>query len=222
MLKKETLTFLKTLDKNNDREWFNAHKDQFTAAKENIAAFTGNLIALISKFDPDISGTLAADCVFRIYRDVRFSKNKNPYKNNLGAYIAPGGRKSTSPGYYFHFQPGHSFIAAGLHMPDSADLLKVRKAIDTMPKEFLKTVEVKSFTERFDGLHGEKLKLMPKGFPADHPQIEYLKMKSMTAHREYKDDKIALARDYPKLLAADAKALYPFISFLRSALRSGK
>jgi len=90
MLEKETLEFLKRLDKNNNREWFNAHKDQFIAAKENIAALTGYLISQIAKFDPAISGTLPEDCVFRIYRDIRFSKNKNPYKNNLGAYIAPG------------------------------------------------------------------------------------------------------------------------------------
>ncbi|MEP6849971.1 MAG: DUF2461 domain-containing protein [Acidobacteriota bacterium] len=219
MLRTETLTFLKKLDKNNDREWFNVHKDQFIAAKENIAALTGNLIGQISKFDPEISGTLAEDCVFRIYRDVRFSKNKNPYKNNLGAYIAPGGRKSNLPGYYFHIQPGHCFIAAGLHMPESADLLKVRKAIDAQPKEFLKIVNAKGFKDRFGEPHGEKLKLMPKGFPADHPLIEFLKMKSMTASREYKNDNIVLGQDYPKVLAADAKAIFPFITFLRQALK---
>lgn len=220
MLRPETLTFLKKLDKNNDREWFNAHKDQFIAAKENIAALTRYLISQIAKFDAEISGTLAEDCVFRIYRDVRFSKNKNPYKNNLGAYIAPGGRKSAMPGYYFHIQPGQCFIAAGLHMPESADLLKVRKAIDAKPKEFLKIVNAKVFKDRFGELHGEKLKLMPKGFPADHPLIEFLKMKSMTAYREYKSEKIVLGQDYPKMLTADAKSIYPFIAFLRQALKA--
>jgi uncharacterized protein (TIGR02453 family) len=220
MLKRETLDFLKKLDKNNDREWFNLHKDEFTAAKENISALTASLISQICKFDPAISGTTAEDCVFRIYRDIRFSANKAPYKNNLGAYIAPGGRKSAVPGYYFHIQPGHCFIAAGLHMPVPADLLKVRKAIDTKQKEFLKIVNSKNFIERFGELHGDKLKLMPKGFPVDHPLIEFLKMKSMTAYREYKSDKVALGPDYPKLLAGDAKAVYPFITFLREALKA--
>ena len=219
MLKKETLDFLKKLDKNNDREWFNEHKAAFTAAKENITALTGYLIGQISKFDAEISGTLPEDCVFRIYRDIRFSKNKNPYKNNLGAYIAPGGRKSMSPGYYYHIQPGQCFIAAGLHMPESSELLKVRKAIAERSDDFLKIVRSKSFKERFGELHGEKLKAMPKGFLADHPMIEYLKMKSMTVHREYKTDKVVLSKDYPKLLVADAKAMHPLVTFLRKALK---
>jgi len=220
MLEKETLEFLKRLDKNNNREWFNAHKDQFIAAKENIAALTGYLISQIAKFDPAISGTLPEDCVFRIYRDIRFSKNKNPYKNNLGAYIAPGGRKSMSPGYYFHVQPGQCFIAAGLHMPDSSALLKVRKAIAGKTDEFVKILKAKTFKERFGELHGDKLKTMPKGFHADHPAIEFLKMKSMTVHREYKSDKVVLDKDYPKMLVSDAKAIFPLVVFLRAALKS--
>jgi uncharacterized protein (TIGR02453 family) len=220
MLKKETLDFLKKLDKNNNRDWFNEHKDEFVVAKENIAALTASLISGISKFDPAISGTLPEDCVFRIYRDIRFSKNKNPYKNNLGAYIAPGGRKSMSPGYYFHIQPGQCFMAAGLHMPESSELLKVRKAIASKTNEFSKILKAKSFKDRFGELHGEKLKTMPKGFPPDHPAIEYLKMKSMTAHCEYKSDKIVLGKDYPKMLVADAKAIFPLVSFLREALKA--
>jgi uncharacterized protein (TIGR02453 family) len=220
MLKPETLEFLKKLDKNNNREWFNAHKADFIVAKENIAALTGYLISEIAKFDPSISGTLPEDCVFRIYRDIRFSKNKSPYKNNLGAYIAPGGRKSMSPGYYFHIQPGQCFIAAGLHMPDSGALLKVRKAIAGKTEELLKTLRAKSFKERFGELHGDKLKTMPKGFPADHPAIEYLKMKSLTAYRQYKSDKIVLGKDYPKMLVGDAKAIFPLLTFLRAALKA--
>ena len=219
MLKKETLDFLKKLDRNNDREWFNEHKAEFSAAKENITALTGFLISQISKFDPEISGTLPEDCVFRIYRDIRFSKNKNPYKNNLGAYVAPGGRKSMSPGYYYHIQPGQCFIAAGLHMPESSELLKVRNAIADKSDEFLKILKAKGFKDRFGELHGEKLKTMPKGFPADHPMIEYIKMKSMTVHREYKTDKVVLSKEYPKRLVADAKAMYPLVMFLRKALK---
>jgi len=219
MLKKETLDFLKKLDRNNDREWFNEHKAEFTGAKENITALTGYLISQISKFDTEISGTLPEDCVFRIYRDIRFSKNKNPYKNNLGAYIAPGGRKSMSPGYYYHIQPGQCFIAAGLHMPESSELLKVRNAIADKSDEFLKILKAKGFKDRFGELHGEKLKTMPKGFPADHPMIEYIKMKSMTVHREYKTDKVVLSKEYPKRLVADAKAMYPLVMFLRKALK---
>jgi uncharacterized protein (TIGR02453 family) len=219
MLSPNTLGFLKKLDKNNNREWFNQHKAEFIAARENIAALTGYLISQIAKFDREISGTLPEDCVYRIYRDIRFSKNKAPYKNNLGAYIAPGGRKSMSPGYYFHIQPGQCFIAAGLYMPASSELLKVRKAIAARTDEFLKILKAKSFKDRFGELHGEKLKTMPKGFPADHPAIEYLKMKSMAAYREYKSERAVLSEDYSKSLATDAKAMYPFVEFLRRALK---
>lgn len=219
MLKKDTLDFLKKLDKNNNREWFGEHKSEFIAAKENIAALTASLISGISKFDPAISGTLPEDCVFRIYRDVRFSKNKDPYKNNLGAYIAPGGRKSMLPGYYFHIQPGQCFIAAGLHMPEPSELLKVRKAIAARTDEFAKILKASSFKERFGELRSEKLKTVPKGFAADHPAIEYLKMRSMAAYREYKNDKAVLSKDYPKSLVGDAKAMFPLVMFLRSALK---
>lgn len=220
MLKPEIFEFLKKLDKNNNREWFNEHKSEFLAAKDNIAALTGYLISEIAKFDPAISGTLPEDCVFRIYRDIRFSKDKSPYKNNLGAYMAPGGRKSMSPGYYIHFQPGQCFIAAGKHMPDPGELLKLRNAIAKNTSEFLKIVGAKGYKERFGELHGERLKAAPKGFPPDHPAIEYLKLKSFTAYREYNDDKVVITRDYSKLLAKDAKAMYPLVAFLRAALKA--
>jgi uncharacterized protein (TIGR02453 family) len=124
-----------------------------------------------------------------------------------------------SPGYYYHIQPGQGFIAAGLHMPESSELLKVRNAIADKSDEFLKMLRAKGFKDRFGELHGEKLKTMPKGFAADHPMIEYLKMKSMTVHREYKTDKVVLSKEYPKLLVADAKAMYPLVTFLRKALK---
>lgn len=220
MLQKETLDFLKKLDKNNNREWFNKHKDNFLAAKDDIAALTGSLINEIAKFDTAISGTLPEDCVFRIYRDIRFSKDKSPYKNNLGAYIAPGGRKSASPGYYFHIQPGQCFVAGGKHMPNSGELLKVRKTIEGRADEFYKILKAKSFRDRFGELHGQKLKMMPKGFPPDHRAIEYLKMKSFNAYRQYGDDKVVLSKDYPKMLASDAKGMFPLVEFLREALKS--
>lgn len=220
MLSHETLGFLKKLDKNNNRDWFNAHKSDFQNAKNNITALTGYLIGEISKFDPAISGVLPDACIFRIYRDIRFSKDKRPYKNNLGAYISPGGRKSMAPGYYFHIQPGQCFIAAGKHMPDSGELLKIRNAITNRTKDFLKIVESKKYKERFGGLNGERLKTVPKGFPADHEAIEYLKLKSFTAHEEFPDDKIATSSNYPKLLASSCKQMYPLVTFLRDALKA--
>lgn len=218
MLTKETLDFLKKLDKNNNRDWFNENKNAFIKANDNVIAVTGDLIGRITKFDPAVVGIDPKSCVFRIYRDVRFSKDKSPYKTNLGAFVAPGGKKAMSPGYYFHVQPGMFFAAAGKHMPDAAELLKVRNAIAKNTKDFLKIVEAKKFRDRFGDLDGDRLSKPPKGFPADHPAIEYLKLKSFTVSEEF-TEKEAIGKDYPKLLAESFKAAYPLIIFLRNALK---
>lgn len=218
MLAKETLDFLKKLDKNNNRDWFNANKDAYVKANDNVIAVTGFLIGKIAKFDQEVEGLDPKSCVFRIYRDVRFSKDKSPYKTNMGAFIAPGGRKTMSPGYYFHIQPGMFFAAAGKHMPDAAELLKLRNAVAANTKEFLKIVEVKKFRDRFGDLDGDRLTKPPKGFVADHPAIEYLKLKSFTVSEEF-PDKAVTSVDYPKLLTESFKAAYPLIAFLRNALK---
>lgn len=218
-LSTETIRFLKNLDKNNNRDWFIANKKEFEKAKDNILALTGTLIDKVSKFDPEINGLQPEECIFRIYRDVRFSKDKSPYKNNLGAYIAPGGRKSMAPGYYMHIQPGQCFIAAGKHMPDGPELLKIRKAIASKTGEFLKIVHDKNFLKNFGEFHGDSLKTIPKGFPADHEAAEYLKLKEFTAFRGVKDDKFVTSAEYPKFLAESCKQMYPLVAFLRKALK---
>lgn len=218
MLAKETLDFLKKLEKNNNREWFTANKNLFESANNNVIAVTDDLIGRIGKFDPSVAGLDPKSCVFRIYRDVRFSKDKSPYKTNLGAFIAPGGKKTMSPGYYFHIQPGMLFAAAGKHMPDSSELLKIRNAVASNTKEFRKIVEAKKFADRFGGLHGDQLSKPPKGFAADHEAIEYLKLKSFTVTEEF-SAKDAASKEYPKMLAESFKGAYPLIEFLRNALK---
>ena len=218
MIAPETLQFLKKLDRNNDRDWFNAHKTDFERAKDNITALTGYLIGEIAKFDPAVAGTLPEACVFRIYRDIRFSKDKSPYKTNLGAYIAPGGRKSMLPGYYIHIQPGQCFVAAGKHMPDPGELLKIKAAIARNPKAFLGIVEKRSFREKFGVLHGERLSRPPKGFSNDSPAIEYLKLKSFTVFSDYRTDKTIISPDFPKTVVKDFKAMFPLVDYLRRVL----
>jgi uncharacterized protein (TIGR02453 family) len=218
MLAKQTIHFLKKLEKNNNRDWFIANKKLFDDANNNIIALTDFLIGRISKFDPEVAGLDPKSCVFRIYRDVRFSKDKSPYKTNLGAFIAPGGRKTMSPGYYFHVQPGMFFSAAGKHMPDSGELLKIRTAIAANTKEFFKIVKAKKFVDRFGDFHAERLSKPPKGFATDHEAIEYLKLKSFTVGEEF-SEKDARSPEYPKRLAESFKASYPLITFLRKALK---
>ncbi|MGH9947393.1 MAG: TIGR02453 family protein, partial [Pyrinomonadaceae bacterium] len=115
MLAKETVDFLRKLEKNNNRDWFNANKQAFIKANDNVIAMTGDLVNRIAKFDSAVAGFDPKSGIFRIYRDVRFSKDKSPYKTNLGAFIAPGGKKAMAPGYYFHVQPKMFFAAAGKH-----------------------------------------------------------------------------------------------------------
>jgi uncharacterized protein (TIGR02453 family) len=218
MLAKETLDFLTKLEKNNNREWFLNNKSAFDAANDNIAAFTGALISLIGKFDPAVAGIDPKTCLFRIYRDIRFSKDKSPYKTNLGAYIAPGGRKSMQPGYYFHIQPGRCFFAGGKHMPDGSELQKIRTAIDKDLAGFRKIVEKKSYRDLFGELRGDQLKSAPKGFDPESPAIEFLKLKEFMAWVEFPSDKEVTTADFPKTLAKMAKEMYPLISFLRNAL----
>jgi uncharacterized protein (TIGR02453 family) len=218
MIQNSTLKFLKQLEQNNNRDWFQENKSAFEAAQDNVTALAGYLIGEIGKFDPAVASLEPKSCVFRIYRDIRFSKDKSPYKTNLGAYISPGGRKSMQPGYYIHIQPGQCFVAAGKHMPDAGELLKIRKAIANDPKSFKKIVEKPSFLKDFGGLHGERLSRPPKGFSEDSPAIDYLKLKSYTVAKDYRNKKLITSADFPKAVVKDFKAMLPLVNYLRAAL----
>ena len=217
-IEKATIKFLSELAVNNNRDWFQTNKKSFDAAQANLVEFSGYLIGEIGKFDDAVIGIDPLSCVFRIYRDVRFAKDKSPYKTNLGTYISPGGRKSMQPGYYLHVHPGHSFIAGGKHIPDGPETLKIRNAIAANTDEFLKIVEKKSFRETFGEMRGDRLKSAPKGFDPDHQAVEYLKLKEFMAFQELPDEVLTSA-EFPKSLVRTLKQMYPLIAFLRKALR---
>jgi len=219
MIERSTLKFLSDLAANNDRDWFQGNKKLFDAAQDNVTAFAGHLIGEIGKFDDAVAAIDPKSCVFRIYRDVRFSKDKSPYKVNLGAYISPGGRKSMQPGYYFHLQPGHSFVAGGKHIPDGPELLKIRTAIAEKTDEFLKVVDKKSFRDTFGELYGDRLKSAPKSFDPEHKAVEYLKLKEFMAFTELHDDEFMISAAFPKQLLKTMKEMYPLVAFLRKALQ---
>jgi uncharacterized protein (TIGR02453 family) len=218
MLARETIQFLARLDRHNNRDWLQANKAEFETAKEDFANFIGELIGRISAFDPGFRGLLAESCIFRIYRDVRFSQDKRPYKNNFGAYLSPGGRKSGSPGYYFHLQPGQSFLAAGKYHPEAREMLQIRNAIANQTATFFKLLKSASFKKNFGELRGDKLKTAPKGFLKDHPAIEYLKHKSFIVYQQLPDDEVLLGRQFPVTLAGSFKQAKPLLDFLREAL----
>ena len=169
---KPVLTFLRDLEQNNNKQWFEAHRAQYEVAKDDFTNFVQVLIGEIDKFDP--MGSLAAkDRISRIYRDTRFSKDKSPYKNSLSAAIAPGGRKSSRIPYYLHIAPGNrSILAGGIYMPEPEQLRQWRQAIDRDAMPLKKIISAKTFVKNFGQFGGDKLATAPKGYPRDHPDIE--------------------------------------------------
>ncbi len=219
---KKILDFLKKLEKNNDRDWFKANKGQYDAAYEEFLAFIEKIIAGISKFDPEIIGVDAKKSIFRIYRDVRFSKDKSPYKIAFGASITPGKGKMSSAGYYVHIQPTGSFLAGGKYRPEAAELLAIRNAIIDRPKDFLKIENANKFKEFFEEISGEKLKSAPKGFAKDHAMIKYLRLKSFVAYHNEIPDKTVLDPKYERYVLSVLKAMKPLNDFMRGALEIKK
>lgn len=174
----QVLEFLTELAKNNNRDWFNANKDRYNTSKEKILFLTEVLINEIGKFDSSITGTSPKDCIFRIFRDVRFSPDKRPYKTNFGSFIAKGGRKSMAPGYYFHIEPEQSFIGGGIYMPPAEPLKLVRSYLAEHAEEFLDVANDPGFKAVFPEMYDHKLKTAPKGFDKEHEYIGLLRYKS--------------------------------------------
>lgn len=184
------LKFLAELKSNNNREWFNENKPRFEEVKKIVEDFANQLIKEISFFDNKISGLDVKKTLFRIYRDVRFSKDKSPYKTAMGSYIAVGGRKSIFAGYYLHIEPNASFLAGGMYCPASENLQKVRQEILYNVDEYKSIINGKTFIDCFDTVKGDKLKRPPKGFPGDFPDVELLKHKDFLVVHNIKDETI--------------------------------
>ena len=180
MIKSDTFDFLSQLAANNNREWFHAHKQQHDQARENVLEFTATIIRGLAKIDTSISSDLEPkDCVMRIYRDIRFSKDKQPYKLNFGIGISSNGKNFDGPGYYLHIQPEQSFLGGGCWMPEANVLKAIRQEIDYNSTGFHTVVDQLDFKKYFGGLDTEsQLKKAPKGYVVDHPDISYLKLKS--------------------------------------------
>ncbi|MCC6370083.1 MAG: DUF2461 domain-containing protein [Bacteroidia bacterium] len=213
-----TIDFLKKLKNNNNREWFEKNKENYLKAKEEFECLVDKLIGGLAKADKKITPELKAkDCTFRIYKDVRFSKDKSPYKTNMGASINPGGKKSMAAGYYIHLEPGAAFLAGGVYMPEPDKLAAIRQEIDYNPKPLLKILNSASFKTYFNGLDEEdKLKTAPKGFEKDHPYLELLKNKHFVV--SYKlSDKDLLGKDLEKKILGGFKAMQPLMEYLREA-----
>ncbi|MDZ4666011.1 MAG: DUF2461 domain-containing protein [Bacteroidota bacterium] len=210
-----TLKFLSALKKNNNREWFEANKEKYLASKAETEVLLDKLIAGLIKFDKRISKDLIGkDYIFRIYKDVRFSKDKIPYKTNMGASISPGGRKTVIPGYYIHVEPNNCFLAGGLYGPEPDMLKAVRQEIDYNGAKFVKVLKSKPFSNYYKGLDDwDVLKTVPKGFDKENKYLEFLKNRHFIVSTKIKDKDL----ENPAKLLAAFKAMYPFLEYLRQA-----
>ena len=217
MIKPETFDFIKDVAENNNRDWFAVNKQRYEDAKTDVLSFVALLIPELAAVDPSFPAELPAKkCLMRIYRDVRFSKNKDPYKNNYGISF----RVKTGvpePEYYLHIQPGNSFLAAGFWMPEADVLKKIREEIDYNTTDFLNIIQSDAFKNTFKLSEEDKLKKAPKGYESDHPQIELLKLKSYIAIYPLKDAAFLKNTIIGQLKAA-FQSVYPFVVFLRNAV----
>ena len=220
MIDPKTLKFLKALSENNEREWFNERKDEYDAARSNVLDFTTAIITELSQIDPVIPADLEAkSCVMRIYRDVRFSKNKLPYKNNFAIAISATGKNFHGAGYYIHIQPGKSYIAAGSWMPEADQLKSIRQEIDYNAADLIRIIDSADFKSTFiDFRAQESLRTVPKGYDADNENIALLKLKSFIAYRDLTDKELN-NRDAVNTVAKLCVKLHPLNVFLNNAIQ---
>jgi len=213
----DTLSFLCQLKENNNREWFNQNRHWYELARKSFTAFVEELIPSIKEFDSSLGIIEAKDCLFRIYRDIRFSPNKVPYKINMGAYIARGGRKSPFAGYYFHVEPNASFISGGIYMAEPNTMRKVRMDIDTYQEKFIEIVRNKSFQNTFSGLGNESLKRVPQGFSAQSSVAQYLMLKHIIP-THYLDDKALSSSNLFTRVIDAFRVMHPLVQFINAAI----
>lgn len=219
-LRKDTLEFLTELAVNNNREWFQEHKSQFDPIWAGMKEFVQQLILGLSSFDPHIQSEIkASKCMFRIYRDTRFSKDKTPYKVWLGAGISVDGRKLHGPEYYLHIQPGDkSFVAVGYWKPEKEHLAAIRQEIDYNGGELKQILaNLNGIPESIALDQDEKLKRPPAGYQEDHLDIELLKLKSFTLSCPITDQEISDSQALP-LLLHKYRLMLPFKNFLHQAI----
>ena len=182
------LDFLSKLSQNNNSAWMTEHKNEYDIARKEFYSIVENLIHRLNLMDSTLRNIEPKSCIFRLNRDIRFSANKTPYKEFMGAYVANGGRKGDNAGYYIHFQPdGQSFLAAGFYMPSAEKLNFIRQEISESGDELLKIINAPKFKSIFGEFQGEKLKKAPRNFSPDNKFIEFIKFKSFEVLHFYKD-----------------------------------
>ncbi len=209
------ISFLKQIKKHNDRIWFNAHKAQYDAAFEELIVFADLVLTELRKHD-DIETPTGKKSLFRLYNDVRFSKDKSPYKLNLGGAF----RRATAlrrGGYYFHIQPGNSFVAGGFWGPNPQDLTHIRQHVAADPEPLSTILKSKPFKKVFRSLQGKQVKTAPRGYTADHPAIDLLRYKQYIIRHDFTDEEV-LHPTFHKKVAQTFEDMRPFLDYMSEIL----
>ncbi|SRR6266545_4202470 len=211
------LDFLSDLEQNNERDWFERNRVAYQRARGVFELFVDDLIGELSAFE-DLGGIAARDCLFRIYRDVRFSQDKSPYKTSMSASIAPGGRRFAEIPYYIHVEPhDRSFLAGGAYAPSPEQLAAIRQSIDADAGALREAIGGQAFGGAFGALAGERLKTAPQGYARDHPAIDLLRHKQFVARRPFADGDV-LTPDFLARVANACRALKPLLDVLREMI----
>jgi uncharacterized protein (TIGR02453 family) len=212
------LSFLESLARNNNRDWFNDNKKLYQESLETFREFIAMVLKGIAVHDPALGNLEAKDTIFRIYKDIRFSKDKTPYKTHFGSWMTKGGRKSTDAGYYFHLEPGGSFMAAGVWMPPKEQLTLIRQEILYHPDAYFKVIHDPSIADHYErGGKEDMLKKGPAGYPTDFAHMEELKYKHYVFSKNYSDREI-LKKNFSDTLVSDFKGLHPLVDYLNHAM----
>ena len=211
MIDSKVFKFLNDIKSNNNREWFNTNKQRYTRSLEQIKNSIVKLVELMNSHDK-----IENYKIFRIYRDVRFSKNKTPYKNNFGISLVRE-KPMSRGGYYFHIEPSNSFSAVGFWQPEKDDLFRIRKEIDLDGKEFSDVISSKLITKKWGNLIGDSLKSCPRGFSKDHEYISLLRRKSFLFKKNYTDQEV-VSKDFIDKLNQDFLVTRIFLDYMSNVL----
>ncbi|MBT8294516.1 MAG: DUF2461 domain-containing protein [Eudoraea sp.] len=211
VITKDTLGFLSELKRNNNREWFEEHKPEFKSLQTGVKGFYNSLMDKMKEHD-DIEKLK----VFRIYRDVRFSKDKTPYKSHFAGSFSRAGAKLRG-GYYLQIRPGESFIAAGFWQPNSQDLLRIRKEFELDATPFRKLINSPSFKKTWGELVGEEVKTAPKGFNREDPNIDLIRKKAFIFVRKFTDKEV-LSKDFIDEVNNSFKEIRPYFDLMSEIL----
>lgn len=215
MLQKSTLEFLSSLAKNNNRDWFQANKSVFEKAQKNAADFADELLAKMNKHD-NIDTESGKKSLFRIYKDTRFSADKTPYKTHFGMRFSRATAQLRG-GYYFHLEPGNSFVGGGFFAPNPEDLKRIREDIVINYEEWNEILNEPHFVKTFGNLRGDEVKTAPKGFDKDHPAIDLLRKKQFILKHSFTDKEV-LDPNFVTKLDETFQAFRPFFDYMSEVL----